>query len=800
MSAARVRLLVLVLFLVGTAAAQAFTETRSFIDSQGRSALFRYTFDDRWSPDVPRGLVVFFHGNNSMTQQEIVDGFFPAIERDALARGLVPVVIASPETRSPPQETIRQWKSEDERLLHEFLQSNLGNSFAVDFDRIFFDGASQGTCFIHDFLSEYGEAYGGGFHGGCGCYNAPDALWAPDERFRENFKVYISVTRDDFLYESSQEGYGYYRYTLGLNTRGELEVAGTHCSAYWGARERALDWLTGVSELPEDPFYPHWKRVFIGERVAGVTIDASGTVYVLQNTPEQTSILFSSNDGGTSWSTVSQLAFAGDDLDAAAGNLFITSASALYRSTNGGQSFELVDTNSYLPALVADSNGHIYRGEDFIHRSVDSGDTWRSLGGVNQVAFAPENTRFLNPDSLSGRSPRIITGQPTVGYTANEDPIPNGGIAVGAVTGSDWHFVAVDDALEGFFSNAAWDGSTLWGLSSGAPYPYTVSLQRSDDEGQSWVSAELPAPYQDYYGFNTRISAPRENLLIVHGDFNSSWVSSDGSLSWQRAYGARTLFNASLSFDPAARRVYATDGESVFQLILTESAEGEGAQVVASTTDLKIAATYAAFFNRAPDFNGLSFWRDNAAAGGLSDLELMRQLALGFSQHPTFVSAYSGLDDIAFIDSIYLNVGGEPADTAGRQYWLRELQSGMTRSEFVASFVFGALSLTSETLESLVESGEITRAEADAATARQRRVQNKASVALQFTLVLAENSNLDPATDPLDPAALERDEAYRASVAIISTVTDDPESTSAPLALLASQAGLDEILSQFGVN
>jgi hypothetical protein len=221
---------------------------------------------------------------------------------------------------------------------------------------------------------------------------------------------------------------------------------------------------------------------------------------------------------------------------------------------------------------------------------------------------------------------------------------------------------------------------------------------------------------------------------------------------------------------------------------------------VTITTDTKIAATYVAFFDRAPDFEGLNFWRNAAQAGGLSDLELMKQLAAGFSEHPTFTSTYGGLSNADFIDAIYVNIGGQPADDAGRQNWLNELQGGMSRSDFVANFVFGLLSLTQETLDSLVASGEITQAEADGAAARTGRMLNKSNVALEFNRVLGEGSNLSPQTNPLDPAELEEDPTYRASVAIVSEVTEAPTSTEQPLSLLETNPSLGEVLEFYNID
>jgi len=214
------------------------------------------------------------------------------------------------------------------------------------------------------------------------------------------------------------------------------------------------------------------------------------------------------------------------------------------------------------------------------------------------------------------------------------------------------------------------------------------------------------------------------------------------------------------------------------------------------STDQKIAASYVAFFNRAPEQGGLDFWRAEAASSGLSDLDLMKELAAGFSQHPSFASMYGNLSNSAFIDAIYVNVGGAPADAAGKAYWLAELAGGMSRSDFVASFVYGLLELDRDQLSSMLASGEISQQEFDNAVLRQDRMMNKAEVALLYTETMGAKSNLADWTDPLDPASLADDKAYQAAVAIIANVTELDSTKVQPVGLLAGDPSVSYLLDQ----
>ncbi len=220
---------------------------------------------------------------------------------------------------------------------------------------------------------------------------------------------------------------------------------------------------------------------------------------------------------------------------------------------------------------------------------------------------------------------------------------------------------------------------------------------------------------------------------------------------------------------------------------------------MAVTTQQQIAAAYVAFFNRAPDLDGLNFWETEASNSGLNDLELMRDIAAGFAQHPSFESLYGGLGNAAFIDAIYLNIGGAPADANGKAHWLGLIESGeLSRSDFVADFVYGLLTITPETLDGLVTSGEITEQEKTDALLRQDRLTNKSAVALNFTQEMGDASNLSPGTDPLDPASLAEDPVYQASQAIIAGVTEDDATMDAPNAYLVGSPTIDGILEEFG--
>ena len=117
-------------FPAGTFAADPVT--KSFTDSQSRTALYRYSLKDDWNPRQPRGVLIFFHGNNTGTAQDMLETL-PGIQGVAYQYELVPVVVASPEaqplgaydgiySQRPYQGYgTRIWTDEDRQLIHGVL-------------------------------------------------------------------------------------------------------------------------------------------------------------------------------------------------------------------------------------------------------------------------------------------------------------------------------------------------------------------------------------------------------------------------------------------------------------------------------------------------------------------------------------------------------------------------------------------------------------------------------------------------------------------------------------------------------
>ncbi len=103
----------------------------------------------------------------------------------------------------------------------------------------------------------------------------------------------------------------------------------------------------------------------------------------------------------------------------------------------------------------------------------------------------------------------------------------------------------------------------------------------------------------------------------------------------------------------------------------------------------QLAELYVAYFNRAPDSEGLLYWADKLADGKTLD-----QIAeYFFDQHETRSIYADPSDTDTFINSVYKNVLGRTPDAGGFTYWKEQLEnSAFTEDAFVLKIINGAKS------------------------------------------------------------------------------------------------------------
>ncbi|HQU42393.1 MAG TPA: TIGR03118 family protein, partial [Pirellulales bacterium] len=97
-----------------------------------------------------------------------------------------------------------------------------------------------------------------------------------------------------------------------------------------------------------------------------------------------------------------------------------------------------------------------------------------------------------------------------------------------------------------------------------------------------------------------------------------------------------------------------------------------------------IAPAYERYLNRAADPGGLAYWTDQMQNHGLTD----ERLEAGFIGSAEFYARAGGTDQ-AWIDAMYQDLLGRPADASGQSFWLAELAAGAGRADMAYGFAAG---------------------------------------------------------------------------------------------------------------
>jgi hypothetical protein len=95
----------------------------------------------------------------------------------------------------------------------------------------------------------------------------------------------------------------------------------------------------------------------------------------------------------------------------------------------------------------------------------------------------------------------------------------------------------------------------------------------------------------------------------------------------------------------------------------------------------QVEALYDAFANRLPDSAGLVAWVDQINAG-----MTLGQVADAFAASPEFASHTAGLSNADLVEYMYENTLDRAADSAGKQFWVDQLNHGMSKGELLLDF------------------------------------------------------------------------------------------------------------------
>ncbi len=97
--------------------------------------------------------------------------------------------------------------------------------------------------------------------------------------------------------------------------------------------------------------------------------------------------------------------------------------------------------------------------------------------------------------------------------------------------------------------------------------------------------------------------------------------------------------------------------------------------------DSQVSRLYSAYFVRSPEQGGFDYWVAQRANG-----RPLNDVSANFAASPEFVAAYGSLSNSAFVDLVYTNVVGRPADSGGRAFWIDYLNRGNSRGAVMIGF------------------------------------------------------------------------------------------------------------------
>ena len=272
----------------------------SFTDSQNRTSEYSYSLPSGHNTDSASGILIYLHGNNQVTQSEIIDGFsyYPNKLADEF-RTFIPVVITSPDVRS--DGITRQWSYDlDPTYVRELIDSHFEGQLEVDFNKVYFYGASQGTCFLHAMMMQKMEGLGGGMYAACGCNDYRDPYWEPTAQQVESFRIYFQSSIDDFLHTPATQAYEYYIYNTQLQVLGELDGEGGHCEIDDNITNRAIRFITGLDEFVPPTKVQHFKRLSVvneNAKISSISVGSNNELIYTYYDGTETNFLVSNNQG-----------------------------------------------------------------------------------------------------------------------------------------------------------------------------------------------------------------------------------------------------------------------------------------------------------------------------------------------------------------------------------------------------------------------------------------------------------------------------------------------------------------------
>ncbi len=178
-----------------------------------------------------------------------------------------------------------------------------------------------------------------------------------------------------------------------------------------------------------------------------------------------------------------------------------------------------------------------------------------------------------------------------------------------------------------------------------------------------------------------------EDTLVISGDIDAYTLrfSSVAEGDTQAILFHREAYPEGAQITGIERLVFDT-GNGIFTDGVVDLTNFDGIRTLDDAALMPLAEMYIAYFDRAPDAVGLSYW-----ATRLADGMSMEEIAESFFAQPETQTRYpADMDNATLVQTAYNNFLGRDPDPAGWEYWTQELDAGLSRGTFMLSVINGA--------------------------------------------------------------------------------------------------------------
>ena len=438
------------------------------------------------------------------------------------------------------------------------------------------------------------------------------------------------------------------------------------------------------------------------------------------------------------------------------GNYVAFYGTATQLTTDGGASLQL-DASQPRDAFVYDRATNTLT---LISKGLNGAD---ANGGSGALA-ADGNSQTVSPMSISANGQYIAFESSASNLVAN-DQNTNGRVDIFVYNTINQTIERVSVAANGGDPDGS---STNPSISANGQYVAFSSFADNLVAGDTNGVADIFV-YDLLTNTTTRVSVAADGSQ-ANGASGAPQISADGT---------------HVTFTTAATNLFPADTNGNYDVVVAALTQ------ITSVLQENLGL-YAALYNRAAEAPGYSYWvgidGQQPDAGGvtvanagttavtLNDAQLLGQAFVN-TQSTFFNATYASLNDSAFINALYVNIGGNAGDPSGITYWANLLAQAEAGGQSVQAARAG---LAGQFVHDLIDVNlaaftGLTTAQYQAALQRQETINNKIAVSLAYS-----TASQQPGGAILDPQTI-GDAAYQAATTILQGVTYDPATVTAAI-------------------